>query len=215
MSKLTFSELETLWIQEGGSSLAAPMAAAISLAESGGCTNCPPSNTNDWGPWQEHNGGPSMYDPVTAARTAIAHSKNGTDWHPWCSAWSDHACGTKGGVYLGPGAPFYQFLPHGMGTTVGTDQTILNQTPGTTPSTTTASSSNDCLIQIPSGLPSWIPLFGSGRTPCLFPKSWGKALLGGVAILGGAVVLAIGLVLLLSESQTVKQAVKLVGMAAA
>lgn len=45
-----------------------------------------------------------LQDPVNNAKAAIALSGGGHDWHPWCTAWSDNACGTKGGRYLERGS---------------------------------------------------------------------------------------------------------------
>ena len=48
------------------------------------------------------------------ARAAVAISNGGTNWRPWCTAWSDAACGTKGGSYLGRGAPYQAWLQTGV-----------------------------------------------------------------------------------------------------
>lgn len=206
MTVYNFSQLENLWMQGGGSALSAPIAAAIGLAESGGNSD-EISKTNDWGVWQINNGGQAMLDPLANAQRAVSMSGNGANWRPWCSAWSDHACGTLGGTYLGTGSPFYVHLPNGMGTTPGTDQSIQSAA-NPAPNATLTSTSSDCLIHIPSNLPSWIPFFGSGKTPCLFPRSWGRALLGGASILGGAITLTIGIILLFTDTQTAGQALR-------
>lgn len=111
----TYSQLMALWIQAGGNKLNAPMAAAIAMAESGGNPNSTDDDSNgtaDRGLWQinSSNGALSSYDPLTNARSAIQMSKNGTTWRPWCTAYSDGACGTQGGTYLGTGSPFMKFL---------------------------------------------------------------------------------------------------------
>lgn len=104
-----FTTLQQLWIQAGGNPKYATFAAAVALAESGGNPKADPTNTNgsiDRGLWQINSihGAQSSNDPMTNARAAISISGNGTNWKPWCTAWSDNACGTKGGSYLGKGS---------------------------------------------------------------------------------------------------------------
>lgn len=102
-------------------------AAAVSKAEngSGGASVISKPNNNgsvDIGLWQinsSHIGkkftGPDgkpftiqsqqwLQDPANNARAAYALSGGGRDWHAWCTAYSDNACGTKGGTYLGRGS---------------------------------------------------------------------------------------------------------------
>jgi hypothetical protein len=43
-------------------------------------------------------------------KAAILISAAGNNWRPWCTAWSDNACGTKGGTYKGHGASYQQFI---------------------------------------------------------------------------------------------------------
>jgi hypothetical protein len=98
MTRYSFAQLEGLWIQAGGDKLTAPMAAGIAMAESGGDSTAH-SPTNDWGLWQINNGGSAMLDPMANAKRAVSMSNNGKNWRPWCTAYSDAACGTKGGTY--------------------------------------------------------------------------------------------------------------------
>lgn len=84
----TFSQLEQLWIQNGGSVTAAPMAAAIAMAESGGNAGATDNDANgsqDRGLWQINsvNGALSTYDTNQNARAAIELSDNGVNWTPW------------------------------------------------------------------------------------------------------------------------------------
>jgi hypothetical protein len=114
-----YAQLEAVWIQAGGSAQTAAMAAAISMAESNGNSGACGTNTNgsvDRGLWQINstNGSQSSFDVMTNARAAVAISNNGTNWRPWCTAYSDGACGTKGGVYQGPGSPYLKFLQTGV-----------------------------------------------------------------------------------------------------
>ncbi|HEX8865257.1 MAG TPA: transglycosylase SLT domain-containing protein, partial [Lentzea sp.] len=74
----SYGQLETLWINAGGSKALAPLMAAIALAESGG--NPAANNTTDnggtqtsWGLWQISNGThswPGSADPNNAANNA-------------------------------------------------------------------------------------------------------------------------------------------------
>lgn len=130
MSNYTFQELERLWTQAGGDPKYAPMAAAVAMAESGGNPNATNKNSNgsiDRGLWQINSvhGSQSTYNSLANARGAIAISNNGTNWKPWCTAWSNARCG---GTYLGQGSPVLAHLPSGASTgsvpsgTVGSDQ---------------------------------------------------------------------------------------------
>jgi hypothetical protein len=103
---MTKRQLEQLWVQQGGNPSAAPMAAAIALAESAGNPNAENHNTNgstDRGLWQVNSiwGALSTFSPTGNARAAIAISKNGTNWSPWTTY--------KTGAYQqflgGPGEP--------------------------------------------------------------------------------------------------------------
>ena len=110
----TYAQLECVWTQAGGSPQNMAMAAAIAMAESGGNANASNTNSNgsiDRGLWQinSSNGTGSSFDVMTNARTAVQMSNNGTNWRPWCTAYSDGACGTKGGTYQGSGAPYQKF----------------------------------------------------------------------------------------------------------
>jgi hypothetical protein len=85
---LTNPQLQQLWITNGGNPSAAPMAAAIALAESGGDPNATGHNTNgttDRGAWQINSvhGALSTYDENANAKAAIKISGNGTNWGPW------------------------------------------------------------------------------------------------------------------------------------
>ena len=82
MAALTFTQLEQLWTQAGGSADLAPTMAAIALAESSGnpdATN--PTDNNgtqtSWGLWQISNGNHNMPDPniltpLDNAKAAVA-----------------------------------------------------------------------------------------------------------------------------------------------
>lgn len=115
----TYAQLEAVWIQATGSAQTAPMAAAIAMAESDGVASASGTNSNgsvDRGLWQINstNGSCSTLDVMLNARCAVKISNNGTNWRPWCTAYGDGACGTKGGSYLGDGAPYRKFLQNGV-----------------------------------------------------------------------------------------------------
>ena len=85
---LSCSGLEALWESAGGSPSAAPMAASIAMAESGGQQGATDNNTNgstDRGYWQMNSiwGAQSTYDAAGNARAAVQISGNGTNWSPW------------------------------------------------------------------------------------------------------------------------------------
>lgn len=95
----TYGQLEQIWISAGGNPGAASVAAAIAMAESGGNPNATNVNTNgsiDRGLWQINSihGSQSTFDPMGNARSAIAISNNGSNWAPWCTAWTNGCSGT-------------------------------------------------------------------------------------------------------------------------
>jgi hypothetical protein len=82
------TQLEQLWISQGGNSAQANTAAAIAQAESGGQPNATNQNTDgsvDRGLWQINSvhGSQSTFDPAANARAAISISGNGSNWGPW------------------------------------------------------------------------------------------------------------------------------------
>lgn len=104
MTQFTFAQLEGLWIQAGGDPRYAGIAAAVAMAESGGDSQALGHNpgSTDVGLWQINGPGGGdlkFLDPLTNVKEAIRQSHNGVDWRPWCTAYSDGACGTKGGGY--------------------------------------------------------------------------------------------------------------------
>lgn len=127
-----FNDRYQVWTEAGGPSGAdgwqlGTFAASVSKAENstGGADVISKRNNDgsvDVGLWQinsSHVGttlvGPDgkpftiqsiawLQDPINNAKAAYALSRGGHDWHPWCTAWSDNACGTKGGKYLERGS---------------------------------------------------------------------------------------------------------------
>jgi hypothetical protein len=96
----TYQQLKDLWISAGGNPAAADVAAAAATAESSGNPDAT-GPVGEKGLWQIalSHGSLATYDPLGNARAAIQLSSGGTNWRPWCTAYTDGACGTKGGVY--------------------------------------------------------------------------------------------------------------------
>jgi Lysozyme like domain/NlpC/P60 family len=155
-----YAQLEGIWILAGGNAQYAAMAAAIAMAESGGNANASGTNSNgsiDRGLWQinSSNGSGSSFDVMTNARTAVFMSSGGTNWRPWCTAYSDGACGTKGGCYQCPGSPYLKFYNAGIApdTSVNINATnaAANLTSGQGAQTTSILGDNafTCILQGP------------------------------------------------------------------
>lgn len=104
--RLTYGQIEQVWINAGGSRSLAPVMAAIAMAESGGSTtahnNNPSTGDDSYGLWQINYFGSlrgprtqayglpqSMYDPANNARAAVDIEKGGLgNWTTWTSgAW--------------------------------------------------------------------------------------------------------------------------------
>lgn len=197
MTTYTFSQLEDLWKQAGGNSIAAPMAAAIAMAESGGRSDAvghPSNGTADRGLWQINSvhGALSTVDPLANARAAVSISHNGSDWRPWCTAWSSGLCS---GTYLGSSAPFWKFLPTGSST--GSTSASVEQTAA--------------------------EIQGAGISTQqvanpLNPNTWAKAILGplgawffyGFLLMAGVFLTGLGVTLLLWETKPVQSAKNIV-----
>ena len=84
----SFSGLEALWRQAGGSAAAETTAACIAEHESGGNPNAE-SPTWDFGLWQVHGSwGPEMatFSPLPNAEAAVKISSDGTNWGAWTTA---------------------------------------------------------------------------------------------------------------------------------
>lgn len=100
VSHYTYGQLRDLWVQAGGRPDQAPLAAAVAMAESGGRNVRSQPNSNgsyDVGPWQinsSHGSQLASLDPLANARAAVQMSGNGTNWRPWCTAWTNGCSGT-------------------------------------------------------------------------------------------------------------------------
>lgn len=101
MTTLSNTQIQQLWIQNGGNPQAAPIAAAIAQAESGGnslaLNNNPSTGDYSVGLWQTNYygsllasrtkdyGSPAALqaDPNLQAQSAVGISGNGSSWTPW------------------------------------------------------------------------------------------------------------------------------------
>jgi len=115
MAVYTKNQIMQLMSQVGFPVNALDIGSSIALAESGGNTDII-SRSNDVGLFQinlpshpQYNAA-QMKNPVENAKATLAISSNGTSWRAWCTAYSDGACGTRGGKYLGAGSPYQKFL---------------------------------------------------------------------------------------------------------
>lgn len=124
---LSFSQLEKLWIQAGGSPGKAAVAAAIALAESNGnpsaLNNTPSTGDYSVGLWQINYYGslaPSrtaqfgppqaLTSPLANAKAAVAISGDGSNFTPWTTytsgAYLNHADGgSPASLYQAPARP--------------------------------------------------------------------------------------------------------------
>jgi len=186
MAQYTYAQLQQLWRSVGGSAIAAPFAAAVALAESGGNSSDAHTNTDgstDRGLWQINSihGGLSTLDPTANARAAVQISNNGTNWRPWCVVWSDGKCG---GTFLGSGAPVFKYFQ-------GDVNSVGMSTPSGQSGTGTVDATNAGLAN-PFNPTTWAQAF----LHPLFVSFW-------YFILGllGAVLMFTGLFLLVKESR--------------
>jgi hypothetical protein len=209
MTTFSFSDLEQIWTNNGGSSVFAPIAAAIAMAESGGNSDAIGHNSNgsvDQGLWQinSSNGALSTTDINGNARAAIQMSNDGTNWRPWCTAYSDGACGTKGGTFLGTGAPYQKFLS-------GQSQIPQGQSAigGSTDATLTAQTKADCVFPSGGAIHVHLPLYTQTISMCFWYDSWSRAFLGGLFFLGAGALTIVGVSLLASRTQVGRQATKM------
>jgi hypothetical protein len=179
----SYAQLEQLWINAGGPAAAAPIAAAVALAESSGnpgATN--PADNNgtqtSWGLWQISNGThaqpvPGILDPNVNAQQAVAKYKaEGNSFSP---DWGTYTSGAYK-AYLSPGTTPDPNVPQSA--------TLTSQPGGDNP--------NTCIIGAGEG-----GFFGIGAaSTCFFSKSEARALVGGLMLGGGFLVMGLGLALI-------------------
>ena len=177
MAVYSYAQLETLWINAGGSKALAPIAAAIAEAESGGNSDALNPNDNNgtqssFGLWQISNGthtppSPNWANPAVNAQLAVGKWKGAGGFGPW----GTYTSGAYKAFLSSKTAPDPN-VP-------GSATQLVAQA--------SAASSADCLV---GG--NHIGLFlGMGPTlPCLFTYSNARGWIGvGLVLAGGAVML--------------------------
>lgn len=183
MSKLTYSQLEGLWIRNGGSATQAPLMAAIALAESGGVTTAHNDKDNggkqsSFGLWQISTGthtppSASWADPDVNAKLAMGKLKS-----QGLKAWGTYTSGA-----------YKKFLSNGVPPSApptGTSGTGALSGGGTVTAIASVES-NTCAWNL------HLPVAGD---TCIASKTMARQVLGGIILAGGLIVGLTGLVLL-------------------
>lgn len=202
---MNFSQLEQLWIQNGGNPLMAPVAAAVAYAESTGNPNAVGDGGTSLGLWQIHYtvhpqfNASQLFDPNYNAQAAIQLSGNGANWTPW-TTWNNYQKGS------GYGASIISSLLGG-------------KTPPAT--TSSSSSSSDCSFQnvglnVGKFLQCLNPAQVSNWAPMLDPSNEVGAIASSAIVFVGAIALVgIGGLWLIFGTNTGEQVVKTSGKVAA
>lgn len=184
MTVYSYAQLEQLWINAGGATSLAPVAAAIAEAESGGNSAAENKTDNNgtqtsWGLWQISNGThnqpvPNILDPNVNAQQAVAKYKGaGNSFSPWGTYTSGAYL-----AHLSNGTTPDQNVPAGTGTT-----------PTATLTAAQSQAAADCLIGGGEG-----GVFGIGSLSfCLLNKTEARAVIGGACVAGGLAIMGLGL----------------------
>jgi Lysozyme like domain len=177
-TKYTYSQLEGLWINAGGSTALAPLMAAIAMAESGGCsTALNPSGAS--GLWQilgavnpaDQN---SLFNPAVNAKEAVLKYQTQGP-----TAWTTYSSGA-----------YKAFISNST-----TPDTSVSSSSGTA-TLDSSTTSSDCAITFP-GIDLGVTSVGGG---CLVTYGTERAIISGL-ILGAAGILALaGLVILAASA---------------
>lgn len=179
----SYAQLEGLWINAGGSQAVAPIAAAIALAESGGCSAAlNPTDNNgtqtSWGLWQISDGThgqpvPGILSPATNARQAVAKYQGaGSTFSPW----GTYSSGAYRKYVSGSTTPDTTGLPAA---------TLDSSAPG----------GSDCAMTFPS-IDLGVTSVGGG---CLLTYSTERAIISGL-LLGVAGIIALAGMVILAAS---------------
>lgn len=197
MAKLSYSQLEGLWIKAGGDKSLAPLMAAIALAESGGNPNA--DNTRDnggkqssYGLWQISTGthsppSPNWADPLTNAKLAVGKYKS-----QGLGAWGTYTSGA-----------YKQHLANG----------VPPSDPGITGALATGGGASVSPVSTVDASCAWSFHFPVAGTTCLASKTMVRQGLS-ILITGTAVVIGlVGITLLvgygITKSSTVNDVTKL------
>jgi hypothetical protein len=185
-TKYTYAQLQGLWINAGGPAAAAPVAAAIALAESGGCTaalNLTDNNGTQTsvGLWQVSNGThqyPASWATAAGNATeAVAKYKGASNTF---SAWGTFVSGAYT-AFLNPGTTPDTSVPSGSGTPAATLDS-------------SASSTSTCAANWPSA-DLIVTSLGGG---CMFSKAALRHVIGGALMVGGALIVLPGVLVLVA-----------------
>lgn len=178
MANYTYAQLEGIWINAGGSTATAPLAAAIAMAESSGAaavTSSNPDGGTNVGLWQLDTLGvgsgysvAQLSDPATNAAVAVNGSANGTNW----SDWETYVNGAYKAFLNSATTPDTAGLPAG-GTTAAT-------------LTSATTSGTACALSVPVA-------------GCILPKSALRGVIGGLC-LGAAGVIGLAAAVILAAS---------------
>ena len=188
--KFTYAELEGLWINAGGPRGAAPIAAAIALAESGGCSGDinPTDNggtQTSWSLWQISDGThnqpvPGIMDPAVNAQQAVAKYK-ASGWSPW----GTYNSGAYKAFMNGGTTPNLN-VPSAKGTMQQAKETAQIE-----PYT-----ASGCLFAFPG---IGVPLIGNVGQFCILPKHTARAWIGAGLLIAGATIAVPAMVLVLAD----------------
>jgi len=189
-TKYTYAELEGLWIKAGGSKGTAPIAAAIALAESGGCSGDQNPTDNggtqtSWGLWQLSDGThnqpvPNVLDPAVNARAAVEKYKaNG--WSPW-------------GTY--DSGAYKAYMSGGTTPNLNVPGTTGTMQQAKTTANIEPYSADSCLFGFP-GIS--VPVLGNVGQFCLLPKHTARAWIGAGLMLAGATIAIPAIVLVVVD----------------
>ncbi len=195
-TQYTYAQLQGLWINAGGPAAVASTAAAIALAESGGCTTALNATDNggtqsSFGLWQISTGthtppSPNWADGPTNAALAVGKYKGASGFGPW---------GTYGSgaykAFLSGGSPDLN-VPSGSATAGGATSATL------TAATAGGAVSPTCLFGFPNLniIPSWVPLLGTSTSACIVSKSEFRGAVGVLMMAAGGIVAGAGLMIL-------------------
>jgi Lysozyme like domain len=197
-TQYTFAQLQGLWINAGGPAAVAPVAAAIALAESGGCTTALNATDNggtqsSFGLWQISTGthtppSAGWADGGTNAALAVGKYRGAGGFSPW----GTYASGAYK-AFLSGGTPDLN-VPSGSAgaaTAGGATATLTAATAGGNVSPT-------CLFGFPNlnVIPSWVPILGTSTSACIVSKSAFRGLVGAGVMVAGVMVAGAGLIIL-------------------
>jgi hypothetical protein len=205
-TQYTYAQLEGLWINAGGPAEVAPIAAAVAMAESGGCSSAlnPTDNggtQTSVGLWQVSNG---THDYPAAWATASGNateavSKYTAENNSFSPAWGTF----DSGAYKG-------FLSNGT-----TPDTNVPGSGSTSATTTASTGSADCLLGFPGVS---VPVVGSVGGFCMLSKSEARALIGALCLAAGGLAFVIGALVVaagaIGDTKTGQAAMSAAGKAA-